>query len=48
MAQIEVEAADYRAFLRGELDGQQLFARMTITNHVTPQEELGQNSSFGR
>lgn len=48
MARIEVDAADYRAFLRGEMSERDLFARMLVTNRVDPVAAGGRNASFGR
>ncbi|MBI3946854.1 MAG: hypothetical protein HY321_13100 [Armatimonadetes bacterium] len=52
MARIAVTGADYRAFLRGDLSEDELFARTTISNTVPPEEKVrvenARNRSFGK
>ncbi len=48
MARIEVEAADYRAFVRGEMSEDEIFSRMTVTNRVEGTVGDTSNSSYGK
>lgn len=50
---VEVEAADYRAFLRGEMDRNTLFSKMVVTNAAKApanagKTSIGNHSSFGK
>lgn len=48
MGRIEVDAPDYRAFLRGELSEEEIFSRMVISSEAGPYEPGPHNSSFGK
>ncbi|HEX2998625.1 MAG TPA: hypothetical protein VHR86_00020 [Armatimonadota bacterium] len=48
MARIEVDAADYRRFLNGELSKDELFSRLAFSTQVEAPVVQGQNSSFGK